>query len=176
MQGEGGRYIANSGGEEEVADTELKAEASVTDKPRSMDRNAVAVGGNDELPPEAQLFRYRENMPHMVIILVKEKKIKATQLQAKMGTFIMTYYANSGYKPSPLMFNDSTQMVTISSFNDAREALNFTIHLKTESSPLAEYNSEDYQVYAISKQNYTTLYNRKKVDAYKLFYEKYYEK
>ena len=32
------------------------------------------------------------------------------------------------------------------------------------------------KLFAISQQNYATLYNRKKVDAYKLFYAKYYSK
>ena len=113
-------------------------------------------------------------MAHQVIILVKEKKIRATQVQAKVGTFIMTYYANSGYKVSPLMFNDSTQMVTISTFNNAKEAKDFVTHLLLKEGPMDDYNTEDYQVYAISKQNYTTLYNRKHVDAYRQFYNKYY--
>ena len=115
-------------------------------------------------------------MPHTVIILVNDKKIRATQLQSKVGTFIMSYYANSGYKTAPLMFTDSTQMVTINTFNNASEALDFCTHLKLNDGPLVDYSPEDYQVYAISKQNYTTLYNRKRVDAYKLFYDKYYTK
>ena len=128
----------------------------------------------NELSPEAKLFRYKADMAHQVIILVKEKKIRATQLQTKVGTFIMNYYANSGYKVSPLMFTDSTQMVTISTFNNASEANDFARHLQLAEGPLADYSKDDYQVYAISKQNYTTLYNRKHVDAYRQFYDKYY--
>ena len=74
------------------------------------------------------------------------------------------------------MFTDSTQMVTINTFKDAKEALDFSTHLQLEDGPLVDYSPEDYHVYAISKQNYTTLYNRKRVDAYKLFYDKYYRK
>ena len=86
----------------------------------------------------------------------------------------MNYYANSGYKTSPLMFTDSTQMVTISTFNNANEAKDFAIHLQRPEGPLTDYSPEDYQVFAISKQNYTTLYNRKRVDAYRQFYDRYY--
>lgn len=74
------------------------------------------------------------------------------------------------------MFTDSTQMVTINSFLNVSEAMDFYKHLHREESPLSDLNPEDYQVYAISKQNYTTLYNRKRVDAYKLFFDKYYLK
>lgn len=131
---------------------------------------------DEELPPEAQLFRYKEQLPHFVIILVKEKKIRATQLQSKIGDFVRTYYANMPYKASPLLFNDSTQMVTITGFNNANEAKDFCRHVQLNDGPMVEYNKEDYMVFAISKQNYATFYNRKKVDAYKLFYEKYYGK
>ena len=177
LKGEGGRYIASTGGDEAVEDPADADSTVASGKPRrSTSSGASSAAGDDELPPEAQLFRYRDNMPHTVIILVNDKKIRATQLQSKVGTFIMSYYANSGYKTAPLMFTDSTQMVTINTFNNASEALDFCTHLKLNDGPLVDYSPEDYQVYAISKQNYTTLYNRKRVDAYKLFYDKYYTK
>lgn len=174
LQGEGGKYIANSGADELAKDNE---QAGVLTRNNSNgERSASSANTVDDLPPEAQMFRYKENMPHWVIIIVKEKKIRATQLQGRVGNFIMDYYANSGYKASPLMFTDSTQMITISSFNNAQQAYDFAHHLQRPEGPMAEYNPEDYQVFAISKQNYTTFYNRKQVDAYKLFYDKYYRK
>ena len=63
---------------------------------------------------------------------------------------------------------------TASFLNNAKEAVDFARHLQLEEGPLAAYDAADYQVYAISKQNYTTLYNRKRVAAYKQFYDKYY--
>ncbi len=174
LLGEGAKYVTNSGTDETITD------------PNSIDEKVNALASRDvtkaeqgrtpteSLPPEARLFRYKADMAHHVIIIVKEKKIRATQLQAKVGSFISTYYANSGYKTSPLMFTDSTQMVTISTFVNASEAKDFAQHLQLADGPLADYDKNDYQVFAISKQNYTTLYNRKQVEAYSLFYNKYY--
>lgn len=172
LMGEGGRDIASLGGEELPPDADTVA----TTKRTPYTKPYVGKETSDELSPEAQLFRYRPDQPHFVIILVNDKKIRATQLHTKMGTFILTYYANSGYKTSPLMFTDSTQMITFSTFKSATEAYDFATHLMRPESPLAEYDATDYQVFAISKQNYTTLYNRKKVDAYKQFYDKNYTK
>ena len=174
LKGEGGRYIANSGGEEKdetIPDDEVKTEE------RNLATSKKRTSSADEaLPPEALLFRYKENLEHSVIVLIKDKKIRATQLQAKMGSFILTFYSNSGYKSAPLMFTDSTQMITVNTFNNAREAKDFATHLLSKDGPLTDYSPEDYQVFAISKQNYVTLYNRKQVDAYRLFYDKYYSK
>ena len=174
LKGEGGQYIANSGGDEpdETIPEDVKEKEESTR--RVVKKMSDGVG--EELPPEAQLFRYKENMEHSVIVLLKDKKIRATQLQGQLRTFILTYYANSGYRSAPLMFTDSTQMITVNTFNNAMEAKDFATHLLSGDSPLSDYNRGDYQVYAISKQNYATLYNRKQVDAYRLFYEKYYEK
>ena len=174
LLGDGGQYVTNSGADEaiDIPDpTDNKPDITAAYKPLD---NASGKQTTEDLPPEAQLFRYKEGMAHQVIILVKEKKIRATQLQSKVGSFILNYYANSGYKVSPLMFNDSTQMVTIGTFNNASEAKDFALHLKLAEGPMSDYSSEDYQIFAISKQNYTTLYNRKRVDAYKQFYDKYY--
>ena len=131
---------------------------------------------DQDLPPEALMFRYKENMPHQVIILVKDKKIRATQLQSKVGNFILTYYSNAGLQVKPLMFTDSTQLLTITLFSNANDAMDFSNHLQQDEGPMNGYDPTDYQIFAISQQNYTTFYNHKKVDAYKLFYNKYYRK
>lgn len=175
LLGEGGQYIANSGADNLVADDTLLLPHVNTIKRTKKKELSSEDFREIELSPEAQLFRYKDNMPHQVIIIVKEKKIRATQLQTKVGDFILQYYANSGLKVSPLMFTDSTQMVTISSFSDARTAMDFAHHLDLDEGPMAGYDPADYQIFAISKQNYTTFYNRKKVDAYQSFYDKYYK-
>lgn len=176
LQGEGSNYITNSGTDETLADSTADSTSKTLTSRTLTSSESRSTTRVDELSTEARLFRFKADMPHMVIILVKEKKIRATQLQSKVGTFVMTYYANSGYKASPLMFTDSTQMVTISTFKSAGEATDFAHHLQLAEGPLTDYSNEDYQVFAISKQNYTTLYNRKRVEAYQQFYDKYYSK
>ena len=172
LLGEGKEFVGNSGAEETV-----KAMDSILSPQQLVKRKeGLQNVGKDveQLPPEAQLFRYREDLPHLVIIIVNDKKIRATQLQVKVSDFNATYYANINFKVSPLMFTDSTQIVTINVFNSASEAKDYAAHLLQPESPLAQYDAAYYKVFAISKQNYTTFYNRKKVDAYQLFYEKYY--
>ena len=176
LLGDGSKFVANSGSDETITDPDPNEESTKVLAGRTAPTTDSRQTSTTELSPEAKLFRYKADMAHQVIILVKEKKIRATQLHAKVGTFIMTYYANSGYKASPLMFTDSTQMITISTFNNANEAKDFATHLLLAEGPMADYNPEDYQVFAISKQNYTTLYNRKHVEAYRQFYDKYYIK
>jgi tetratricopeptide (TPR) repeat protein len=130
--------------------------------------------GQDELPAESLVYRYRENMQHYVIVIVNDKKIVATQLQYKIADFNSANYANSGYRSSPLMFTDSTQMITIHRFNNAEEAMLYYKHIQLDGGPLSGYNPNDYTIFAISTQNYTTFYNRKNTKAYAAFFIKYY--
>ena len=128
----------------------------------------------EQLPPEALYFRYKETLQHYVIILVNDKKIRATEFQYRIADFNAEYYSNAGLKVNALMFTDSTQMVTIHRFKNAAEAMLYYTHLQQPESPLNQFDSDYYEVFPISTQNYTTFYNRKNVEAYRLFFQKYY--
>lgn len=133
-----------------------------------------AAQTEEELPAESQYFRYKETLQHYVIIIVNDKKIRATEFQYRLADFNAEYYSNAGYKVNALMFTDSTQMITIHRFKNAAEAMLYYQHLQQPESPLMSYNSDDFVVYPISTQNYTTFYNRKNIEAYRLFFERYY--
>lgn len=128
------------------------------------------------LPPEAQIYRYRENQQYFVAIVVNDRTIKATELQFKIGQFNTLYYSNSGYKVNAALFTDTTQILTVHRFITADEAMNYWRHLQQEESPLRQYSDADYQAFPITTQNYATFYNRKDVAAYLLFFNRYYNK
>ncbi len=135
-----------------------------------------APGKEDDLPPEAQVYRFRERQQYYVIIVVNDKHIEATELQYKIVEFNNTYYPNSGYKVNASLFTDSTQVLTIHRFVNADEAINYWRHLGQETSPLRQYADGDHREIPISTQNYATFYNRKNFDAYEAFFKKYYLK
>ena len=175
LLGEGGRYIGGGGEEEEALTDSTLTSKATKDTSATSSTSSTSIASTDELPPEAQLFRYRENMTHYVLILINNRRIRATEMQMQVGDFNAQYYANAGYRVSPLMFTDTTQMLTVNRFKNAQEALDYCHHLARPESPLSQYGPGDFLVFAISTQNYATFYNRKRVDAYKLFYQKYYK-
>lgn len=142
----------------------------------STSTSTTTADNENDLPVASQMFRYRENMQHYIIIIVNDKKIIATQLQYKITDFNSVNYSNSGYRCSPLMFTDSTQMLTIHQFKNSEEAMDYYAHILLKDGPLQQYNPQDYIVFAISTQNYRTFYNRKDIESYRLFFEKYYKK
>ena len=133
-------------------------------------------GDEDELPVESQIYRYREGQQQYVVIVVDDKKVKATELQYRLSDFNTQYYSNNGYKVNAMYFTDSTQLITIHRFVNDDEAMGYYRHLKQEESPLSSLGGDVYSVYVISTQNYSTFYNRRDPKAYKPFFEKYYLK
>ncbi|MBR1798458.1 MAG: hypothetical protein IJ761_00970 [Bacteroidales bacterium] len=128
----------------------------------------------EPLPPEAQMYRYRDKMQHYVVVVVNDRTIKATELQYKLSDFNSAYYSNNGYKVNALLFTDSTQLLTVHRFLGVDDAMRYYHHLHQDTSPLHRYNSADYTVFVISTQNYATFYNRKNISAYSAFFKRYY--
>ena len=170
-----------SGAAGAVADISAADEAAAKDArfgnlPSKKEVEAAANAVDEELPPESLVFRYRENMQHYVVVIVNDKKIVATQLQYRIGDFNMANYSNSALRASPLMFTDSTQMITIHKFRSAAEAMDYYTHIQLPGGPLENLDRADYVIFPISNQNYSTFYNRKDIEAYRKFFVKYYLK
>lgn len=155
---------------------ELPPDAPVAAEQQPQRRQVVAdpEAPNDELPPESQIYRYREGQQYYVIVLINDRRIKATELQYKLADFNTLYYANSGYKVNAVLFTDTTQLLTVHRFKTADEAMSYYHHLRQDESPLRQYADADHLEFAISTQNYATFYNRKNPAAYEAFFRKYY--
>jgi hypothetical protein len=128
----------------------------------------------ESLPKESQIYRYRENQQHFMVIVINDRTIKATELQRKIVEFNNKYYSNSGYKVNASLFTDTTQIITIHRFINDDEAMNYWSHLQQEESPLSQYAASDHVEFPITTQNYATFYNRKDPAAYLPFFKKYY--
>lgn len=147
------------------------------DKPNPVVQEPTSTQSADEpLPPEAQVYRFRDNQQYFVVIVINDRTIKATELQMQLGEFNNRYYSNSGYKVNAALFTDTSQILTVHRFVTADEAIGYWRHLRQEESPLRQYADADHQEFPITTQNYATFYNRKDPAAYLLFFNRYYLK
>ena len=164
--------------QDERSETITEADEQRAREKQTIERRAKeeAAQVDNELPPEAQMYRYRPTQPHYVIVLVDERTLRATEVQKQIGDFSNQYYSNSGLKVNASLFTDTSQIITVHRFNTAPEAMGYYRHLQQAESPLRQYPDKDYILFAISTQNYATFYNRKDHNAYNLFFQKYYLK
>lgn len=145
---------------------------------QSSSSQAVRQSGSQEedLPPEALVYRFRERQQYYVIIIINDRTVKATELQYRITDFNSQYYANKGYRVNALLFTDTTQLLTVHRFTNADEAMGYYRHLGQEESPLRQLADNDYTTFIISTQNYATFYNRKNIPAYMAYFRKYHLK
>ena len=129
---------------------------------------------DDPLPEASRIYRHREGLQHYVVVIIDDRQIKATELQYRLADFNSQFYANSGYKVNAVLFTDTTQILTVHRFKTSDEAMGYYRHLLNEESPLRQYSEQHYCLFAISTQNYSTLYSRRSPDAYLPFFERYY--
>lgn len=162
----------NTGGEEITAEDE----ARLRQRESNLSSTDFKKVEEEELPVASQQYRFRENMQHYVMIIINDKKIVATQLQYKIADFNSKEYANMGYKSNPMMFTDTTQLITIHRFKNIDEVMKYYAHIQLEGGPLSDYDPKDYVIFPISTQNYTTFYRLRDIEAYRLFFERYYKK
>ena len=168
------------------SDRELAAaDETITDRDEQRVRNTDNTGNQtvkqsgtaeDDLPPEALVYRFRERQQYYVVVVINDRTVKATELQYRIADFNSQYYSNSGYKVNALLFTDTTQMLTVHRFATADEAMGYYRHLGQEESPLRQLSDKDYTYFIISTQNYSTFYNRKNIPAYMAYFRKYHLK
>lgn len=130
----------------------------------------------DDLPPEARVYRYREGQQYYVIIIINDRRIRATELQYKISDFNTKYYSNQNYKVNAMLFSDTSQLITIHRFMNEEAAMGYYKHLQQEESPLQQYSEQDHVEFFISTQNYATFYNRKEIEPYLAYFKKYHLK
>lgn len=153
-----------------------RTQREIVEKQREEMEAFMAQQTSNELPPEAQVFRYRENQQYYVLVLVNDRRIRATELQYKLTDFNTTYYSNANYRVNATLFNDTMQMLTIHRFADENAAMGYYRHLQQQESPLRLYSDSDHTEFFISTQNYATFYNRKDINAYMAYFKKFHLK
>ena len=165
-------------GSEAIADrselSTVNCQLSTVNSQLSTLNSQLSTSEDSPLPPESQVYRYRENQQHFIVVVVNDRTIKATELQHKIVEFNNLYYTNAGLKVNAALFTDTTQIITIHRFVNDDDAMNYWSHLQQDESPLRQYSDNDHVEFPITTQNYATFYNRKDSTAYLPFFKKYY--
>lgn len=166
-----------------VADTSTVAAVTLQTPPPDASKNnpankqpqPQAADEDNELPPEAQMYRLREDMQHYVIILLDDRKIKATEMQYTVSDFNTEFFGIKGLRTNTLLFNETQQLLTVNRFANMKEAMEYYTFITKDGGALSKFDKADYKVFAISIQNYQTFYSQKNTPIYEKFFKKYYK-
>lgn len=151
-----------------ILEAVLRARAPKAEQPQ-----LTAEGTPKEVEKQ---YTYDAARFHFVIILVSIKDVKINQLKANIANFNKEYYRLNTFDVSNFYIDNTTQMLTISRFENKEKAMEYYFQIKNNSKYFDDINHrKEVQVYVISDMNYTLFFKQKKKRAeYPRFFNDYY--
>ncbi len=120
-------------------------------------------GSEEKKREEEKQFVYDASRFHFVIILVDIKEVKMNQLKLNIANFNKEYFRLNTFDVSNFYIDNTTQMVTISRFDNKAKAMEYYYQLKKNDVYFGDINKrKEVQAYVISDQNYTLFFKQKK--------------
>jgi tetratricopeptide (TPR) repeat protein len=121
------------------------------------------------------VFSYNPEGVHFFIIIANTRNIQVRQLRNQINLFNQASYSESNLNMSTLFFDEGRQLLTITNFPSAAEAMKYGNEL-IRSENLREFDNEYIKGFAISVENYPVFYQERKLDDYLLFYNATYQR
>ena len=120
------------------------------------------------------LYKMEPKSKHHMIITISELNIDIPEIQNIIAKFNNKNYNSYELKTSSILLNKETQIIKISDFNNAKEALNYFESTLNNLDYIKIYNQKGVDKMIISKSNFISLLNQKNLQDYKIYFgEKY---
>ncbi|MDD3011236.1 MAG: hypothetical protein PHU97_07950 [Bacteroidales bacterium] len=128
-----------------------------------------------EVKELAELYKYNPESQHFYVLVVDGSKINVNATKVKVSDFNSKFYQLDKLSVSSVILQDKMQMITVSSFAGATEALNFMESIVSNEYVFSQLSTSGYFHFVISAVNYPVFYKNKNLDAYLMFYNQNYQ-
>jgi tetratricopeptide (TPR) repeat protein len=118
---------------------------------------------------EKSPFVYRPGSVHFYVLVVNTRNLQIRQLRADINDFNRDRYSDENLNLSTLFFDERRQLVTITNFPDSEKAIAYG-QMLTEFLTQKEHDTEHYNGFIISVDNYPVFYQERKLEEYLQFY------
>jgi hypothetical protein len=138
---------------------------------------AVAKGPDStKMRPPPSDYSFNPETPHdVVLILNKVDPVYVTESRNAFNRYNKEKYFNQPIEITHESIDDTTKLVIMSGFANAAAALDYLVNTKpvaaTQIVPWLPANK--YSIYVISPENVEVLKNKKDLDEYRKFHERY---
>ncbi len=120
--------------------------------------------------PLETVFTYRPEAVHFYVMVVSTRNLPVRQLRSDINTFNSESMQERNLNLSTLFFDDGRQLITVTNFPDAEQAMAYGRKLNTAIGE-KDYEKEHYTGFVISVDNYPVFYQERKLKDYLEFYE-----
>ena len=115
-------------------------------------------------------YSFRDSAEYQCIVIVSSKKGSIEDIKIRISNFNQEYFSLSELNVSNVLMDMEHQVISIKQFPSSAKAKDYYDLLNQDSKVFQDISPEEYQVYPISTENFTILYQQKKTDEYKKFF------
>jgi hypothetical protein len=116
-----------------------------------------------------------ENAPHFYVIVVPNvKKIDVNRLSFNVSNFNIDFFGMSNYNVSAIMLNKDFHMITIKSFENKAQGMNYYRTIKDNADIFKDMEQNEFRQFVISADNFAAMFKDQDVTKYFQFFTKKY--
>jgi len=132
----------------------------------------------DKQQMEAAMSMYEidKNQEHYFIVIVDGSQVNVNAIKTRISDHNRKNHSVKGLNVSSLVLNGANQMITISKFRDAHEAMVYYRNIINDIYVFPENKKDSFTSFVISIDNYPKFYQDKDVDKYLKLFDKEYLK
>lgn len=116
-----------------------------------------------------------KDMQHYYLLFFDDSKIDITYLNKIVNDFNAENYAEEKLQSTSQLFTLSDQLIMVRKFKDKQQALEYYDNIQNNEE-FKKLSPSYYRHCVISLQNYSTLYNRRNIEAYMKYFRLMYLK
>jgi len=121
------------------------------------------------------IYKLDSTSVHFYVLIVDNNKVDVNALKIKIADFNSKMHDLEGLEVNSLLFDNNQEMVTVSNFEDARQAIRYIISIRDSRYVFTKVEAAgEYYDFIISVTNYPVLYKNKDIRKYLRFFEKNY--
>jgi tetratricopeptide (TPR) repeat protein len=128
----------------------------------------------DTVPVYKSPFTFKDSAEHQCIIIVPAKKLDMNEFKIRVSNFNQEYFSLSDLIVSDVMMDMEHKIVSIKKFPSAAKAKDYYDLINQDSKVFKDISTEEYELYPITTENFTVLYQQKKLEEYKKFFTENY--
>ena len=121
-------------------------------------------------------YVYEPSKKHIVLIVFSSISPKNTTVVGQILNYNTQNHSLDNIEVKQELLNSSTEMCVIKTFKNADDAIDFTEEIDAKNNLFKPLTPDDYQIIAITLDNYAKLQKSGNVEEYRLFYEEKYNK
>ncbi len=120
-------------------------------------------------------YRFYPDTNHMYILIITSDRVNLEAVKLRLSDFNLKRTFSKLLTITNMIVDNNSNWVSVLGFVNMKEAQDYISEMKTDEYVLSIFNSEEYQHFVISIDNYQVLLRDKNVSAYLRFYYKYYQ-